>query len=233
MTDTSNETAGRVIIIGGHGKIALLAAPRLTAEGFTVDSIIRNPDHAGDVEAAGAKPIVLSIEEASVVDLEQVFAGAAAVVFSAGAGGGNPARTNAVDFEAASRAIEAAERSGVQRFVMVSYSRADVDIESLDPDHSFFPYAKAKHDADARLRESSLDYTILGPGMLTLEPATERLQLVDEHGRIDGRDPEGDDRNTSRDNVAAVIAHVVQHGTAVRDTIRFYDGDTPIADAIP
>lgn len=229
MTNTEGK---KVVILGGHGKIALLAAPRFANAGYAIDSVIRNPDHSADIVEAGANPVVLSIEEASVDDLQKAFEGADAVVFSAGAGGGNAARTNAVDFEAAARAIEAAERSGVQRFVMVSYSRADVDVDRLDESDSFYPYAKAKHDTDARLRESSLDYTILGPGMLTLDPATERLQLVDEHGRIEGRDPEGTAANTSRDNVAAVIVYVVAQAAAIRDTVRFYDGGTPITDAI-
>lgn len=228
----SNSTGKKVVILGGHGKIALLAAPKFANAGYAVDSIIRNPDHSADITEAGANPVVLSIEEASVEDLQRVFEGADAVVFSAGAGGGNPARTHAVDFEGATRAIEAAERSGVQRFVMVSYSRADVDVERLEESDSFYPYAKAKRDADAKLRESSLDYTILGPGKLTLDPATERLQLVDEHGRIDGHEPEGNAANTSRENVAAVIVYVIEQGTAIRDTVRFYDGGTPITDAI-
>ena len=232
MTDTAGQQTKRVVILGGHGKIALLAAPKLATAGYAVDSVIRNPDHRGDVEAAGAEPVELSIEDASVEQLADLFAGADAVVFSAGAGGGDPARTHAVDYEAAVRSIDAAERSGVQRYVMVSYSRADVDVDSLDPGDSFYPYAKAKHDADARLRSSTLDYTILGPGMLTLDRASGAVRLVDEHGRIDGRAPEGDERNTSRENVADVIVHVIEQGAAARDTVRFYDGDVEIGDAI-
>lgn len=235
MTDTTQTTgqkSKRVVILGGHGKIALLAAPKFAAAGYTVDSAIRNPDHRADVESAGANPVELSIEEASVEDFADLFAGADAVVFSAGAGGGDPKRTHAVDYEAAARSIEAAEKSGVRRYVMVSYSRADVDIDSLDPDDGFYAYAKAKHDADARLRESSLDYTILGPGMLTLDAASKSLRLVDNQGRIDGRDPEGDERNTSRENVAEVIVHVIDQGAAVRDTVRFYDGETAITEAV-
>ena len=44
----------RVAIIGGHGKVALLATPLLVADGHRVTGIIRNPDHAGEVEAAEA-----------------------------------------------------------------------------------------------------------------------------------------------------------------------------------
>ncbi|MGJ6979301.1 SDR family oxidoreductase [Aestuariimicrobium soli] len=213
----------RIVILGGHGKVALLAAPRLVAAGRSVDAVIRNPKHADDVRAAGANPVVLDIERATTVELAELFTGAEAVVFSAGAGGGNPARTHAVDFEAAVRSMDAAARAGVPRFVTVSYATADTDVDTLDPADSFFPYARAKHDADAYLRGTDLDWTILGPGRLTLDEAT---------GLID-RDLAHPTGATSRDNVAAVITHVVTTGAGSRETINFYDGEVPIAEAIP
>lgn len=218
----------RIVIIGGHGKVALLAAPKLKAAGYVVDSIIRNPGQSDGVRRAGGNPVVLDIESAGVDQLASAFKGAQAIVFSAGAGGGNPQRTHAVDYEAATRAMQAAEQAGVKRFVMVSYAGADRDVHRLDPSDSFYPYARAKHDADAKLRESALEWTILGPALLTLEPATGKIQLVESAG---GDWPE-DKRVTSRDNVAEVITHVIRTGAAKRQTVNFYDGDTPIAEAI-
>lgn len=218
----------RIVIIGGHGKVALLAAPKLKAAGYVVDSIIRNPGQSDGVRRAGGNPVVLDIESAGVDQLASAFKGAQAIVFSAGAGGGNPQRTHAVDYEAATRAMQAAEQAGVKRFVMVSYAGADRDVHRLDPSDSFYPYARAKHDADAKLRESALEWTILGPALLTLEPATGKIQLVESAG---GDWPE-DKRVTSRDNVAEVITHVIRTGAATRQTVNFYDGDTPIAEAI-
>ncbi|SEC53247.1 Nucleoside-diphosphate-sugar epimerase [Paramicrobacterium humi] len=222
----------RVVIIGGHGKVALLAAPELVNAGFTVSSLIRNPEHSDDVSAAGAQPVVLDIENADVDALAHEFSGAAAIVFSAGAGGGNPARTRAVDFDAATRSMRAAAQAGVPRFVMVSYARAGVDIDSLDERNSFYAYAQAKHDADAELRATDLDYTILGPGRLTLDAATGRIQLADASGDVPDQGFADDEKVTSRGNVAQVIAHVLAHDAAIRETVNFYDGATPIADAI-
>lgn len=222
----------RVVLIGGHGKVALLAAPKLVARGFAVDSLIRNPDHSAEITATGANPVVLDIENADVDQLANAFAGASAIVFSAGAGGGNKERTRAVDFDAAVRSIEAAKQAGVARFVMVSYSRALVDVDQLDPENSFYTYAKAKHDADAVLRESDLNYTILGPGALTLDPASKQIQLADEQGNVDGQAPASENGKVSRENVAEVITHVVETEAAVRATVNFYDGSTPITEAI-
>lgn len=223
----------RVVILGGHGKIALLAAPKLAEAGYAVESVIRNPEQAGDIEAAGGTAVVLDIEQATTDQLADAFSGAAAVVFSAGAGGGSPERTRAVDRDAAVRAMAAAEQAGVARFVMVSYARAGVDLARLDPGDSFHPYAQAKHDADAHLRGTGLDYTILGPGRLTLEPATGSIQLADSHGEVAGRELDADAKVTSRANVAEAITHAIASSAAVRRTLNFYDGETPIAEALP
>ncbi|MNW24731.1 nucleoside-diphosphate-sugar epimerase [Arthrobacter sp. JUb115] len=222
----------RVVLIGGHGKVALLAAPKLVGRGYAVNSLIRNPEHAADISATGATPVVIDIESAGVDQLAQAFSGASAIVFSAGAGGGNEHRTRAVDYDAAVRSMQAAKQAGVDRFVMVSYSRALVDVDSLDPANSFYTYAKAKHDADAYLRGTELDYTILGPGALTLEPASQRVVLADKAGKVNGADVEGEASQTSRENVAEVITHVVANNAARRSTVNFYNGNMPIVEAI-
>lgn len=224
--------ADRVIILGGHGKIALMATPKLKEAGYSVDSVIRNPDQTAEVEAAGANPVVLDIETADTDKLAELFTGAKAVVFSAGAGGGSPERTRSVDFEAAKRSIDASAQAGVDRYVIVSYSTAAIDLDRVDPDSSFYPYVEAKHGADEYLRASSLDYTILGPGGLTLEPSNGSLTLADDRGEVDGQTPDSDSKVTSRELVADVMTHVIAKNAAVGETVNFYDGDTPIADAV-
>lgn len=222
----------RVVILGGHGKVALLAAPKLAAAGFAVDSVIRNPEQAADIEAADAHPVALDIETADTDVLAEVFAGADAIVFSAGAGGGSPERTKAVDLEAAKRAVDAAEQAGVKRFVMVSYATVGIDLDRIDPSNSFYPYVEAKHGADAYLRNSDLDYTILGPGHLTLDPSNALVTIADERGNIEGRTPGEGQGVTSRELVADVITYVIVNDAAVRETVNFYDGSVPLAEAI-
>ncbi|MGP6173583.1 NAD(P)H-binding protein [Corynebacterium sp. A21] len=222
----------RVVILGGHGKVALLATPKFRELGFTVANVIRNPEHESEVKRVGGTPVILDIEHASVDELTEVFRGARAVVFAAGAGGGNPERTHTVDYEAAVRSMAAAEQAGVKRYVMVSYATSDIDPERVPESNSFFPYVRAKHDADEQLRATNLDYTILGPGALTLEQASGKLTLADAAGRIEGREPAGNESDTSRDNVAAVMVHVIKERVAVGEKVNFYDGETPIAEAL-
>ncbi|MGC5629284.1 SDR family oxidoreductase [Georgenia sp. Z1344] len=208
-----------VIVLGGHGKVALLLHPLLVERGDSVDAVIRNPEHADEIRAAGANPVVADIEHLSTEELTDLISGHDAVVFSAGAGGGNPQRTYAVDRDAAIRSMDAAKAAGVSRYVMVSYVGAGPD-HGVPEDSSFFPYAESKSAADEHLRASGLDWTILGPGGLTLEEPSGRITVTDTSGE------------TSRANVAAVAAAALETPSAIGRTINFHDGDTPIADAL-
>lgn len=212
-----------VAIIGGHGKVALILAQQLTAGGHDVTSIVRNPDHTDDVASTGATPAVADVEQLSVAQIADLLEGHDAVVWSAGAGGGSPERTYAVDRDAATRAMDAAEVAGAKRFVMVSYFGAGQD-HGIPEDDPFHAYAQAKADADDRLRASALDWTIVGPGALTEEEATGRIDVST--GERDG------DHQTSRANVALVVAAVLDDPSTVGKKIDFSDGHTPIPDAL-
>ena len=161
----------RIVIVGGHGKVALLLAPILAARGDDVVALIRDPAQSADVAAAGAVPKVLSVEEASTEDLAGAFAGADAIVWTAGAGGkGGPGRTDAIDRAAAIRSMDAASRAGVRRYVMVSWVGSHGD-DPLPANHPLRNYALAKLAADRHLVETDLEWTIVGPETLTLEGA--------------------------------------------------------------
>jgi uncharacterized protein YbjT (DUF2867 family) len=209
----------RVIVIGGHGKVALHLARILTERGDEVSSVFRNPDHSDEVAATGATPVVADIEQLDTAALANLLAGHDAVVFSAGAGGGDPARTYAVDRDAAIRVIDAAGQAGVRRFVMVSYFGAGPE-HGVPPDDPFFAYADAKAAADAYLRSGELAWTVLGPGRLTLEPATGRIALGEEKGQV------------SRADVALAVAAALADDSTIRRTIEFNNGDLPIAEAL-
>lgn len=212
----------RIIVIGGHGKVALLAAPLLVADGHDVTSVVRNPEHVGDVEATGATAAVLDVENASTEQIADLVRGADVVVWSAGAGGGTPERTYAVDRDAAIRSMEATERAGVSRYVMVSYFGAGPD-HGVPEDSPFHAYAEAKTTADAHLQGTGLAWTILRPSTLTTKGATGHIESGDEvvAGRV------------SRDNVAHVLRSVVAHpDTTAGRVIAFNDGHQAIDEAV-
>ena len=218
-------STSRIVIIGGHGRVALLAAPLLVAGGHEVTSIIRDPAQADDVAATGASPLVLSVEAASTEELTRALDGADAVVWSAGAGGkGGPERTDAVDRAAAIRSMEAAAAAGARRYIMVSFITAYGEVPE---NHPLRAYAIAKIAADRHLQTTGLDWTILGPGRLTLDEPTGAITV--------GRTAPGGssaDAPTSRANVARVIAAVLAEPASIGRVIPFRDGDTPIAQAV-
>jgi nucleoside-diphosphate-sugar epimerase len=213
-----------VVIAGGHGKIALLLERLLSARGDTVSGIIRNPAHAADLEAAGAVPVVLDLERASVDQLAEVVRGADAVVFAAGAGpGSGAARKQTVDHDAAVLLADAAEAAGVRRYVMVSAIAADD--RSLDDgyDEVFRAYIRAKSAADADVRaRAGLRTTIVRPGGLTDEPGTGTVTIAESTGR--GTIPRAD--------VAGVLLAVLDRPDTAGRTFEVIGGDTPITAAV-
>lgn len=211
----------RVVIAGGHGQIALHLERLLAARGDTAVGIIRNPDHAPDLLEAGATPVVLDLESASVDQVSAAISGADAVVFAAGAGpGSGAARKDTVDRAAAVLLADAAQAAGVRRYVMVSAYGAD----SYDPDSSevFQVYLRAKSEADADLRRRDLDWTIVRPGGLTDAAPAGLVTVGDSVGR--GSIPRAD--------VAAVLVAVLDRADTVGKQFELIGGPTPIADAL-
>ena len=211
----------RIAIIGGHGKVALHLARILTADGHQVSSLFRNPGHSADVESTGAEPVVADVENLSTDEIAELLKGHDAVVWSAGAGGGSAERTYAVDRDAAIRSMDAAEAAGARRYVMVSYFGAGQN-HGVPEDDSFYAYAQAKADADEHLMAGNLDWTILGPSALTMDPGTGRIETGE--GVTGGE--------VSREDVAAVAAEVLSRPATVGLRIEFNNGPTPVGEAL-
>ncbi|MCC3769871.1 NAD(P)H-binding protein [Streptomyces sp. UNOC14_S4] len=213
----------RIVIAGGHGQIALRLERLLHARGDEVAGVIRRPEQAGALLAAGAEPVVCDLETASVGDLVRHLESADAAVFAAGAGpGSGAARKDTVDRAAAALFADAAEAAGVRRFLVVSSMGADREpAEGTDPVFAAYLRAKGAADADVRAR-AGLDWTILRPGALTDDPGTGRVALGESTGR----------GAVTRDDVAAVLAALLDEpGTAGR-TLELIEGDTPVTEAV-
>jgi uncharacterized protein YbjT (DUF2867 family) len=207
-----------VVIAGGHGKIALRLGRLLSERGDRARSLIRNPDHAADVEAVGAEPVRFDLEKDD--DLASVVRGADAVVFAAGAGpGSGPERKRTVDYGGAVKLVDAAREGGVRRYLMISSIGAD------DPSagsEEMRPYLQAKADADAALVASGLDYTIVRPGFLTDDPGTARVTAG----------PDVERAEIPREDVAAVLVGALDQPRTIGKTFVVVSGDTPIPDAL-
>jgi uncharacterized protein YbjT (DUF2867 family) len=210
----------RTVIAGGHGQIALRLERLLAARGDGAVGLIRNPEHAADLSAAGAEPVVADLEHVSVASLAAQLAGADAVVFAAGAGpGSGDGRKQTVDLGASVLLADAAEAAGVRRFIQVSSMGADR--EDLGSD-TFSIYLRAKAAAEADLRGRDLDWTILRPGALTDEPGTGRVRLAPKTGRAP----------IPRDDVAAVLLALLDAPTTLGMTLELTSGDQLVGDAV-
>lgn len=207
----------RVVVAGGHGQIARQLHPLLVAQGHAVRALIRNPDHAGAVRATGAEPLVCDLEAES--DLAEAVGAADAVVFAAGAGPGSSAeRKWSLDRDGAVKLIRAARDNGIPRYVMVSV----INPEEPRGGEVFRTYLRAKAEADAALRASGLDWTIVRPGRLTDEAPTGRVTAGPDVARADI--PRGD--------VAAVLAAVLETPDTVGCQFNVVSGGDPVVDAV-
>jgi uncharacterized protein YbjT (DUF2867 family) len=213
----------RVVIAGGHGKIALLTEKLLATRGDTVTGLIRNPDHEADVRATGAEPAVIDLEDTTVDAVAAHLHGVDAVIFAAGAGPGSGVdRKTTVDRDAAVLLADAAGVAGVRRYLMVSAMGAD-DEPGDDVDEVFAAYLRAKREADTVVRErGDLDATIVRPGGLTDDPGTGSVRVAESTGR--GTIPRAD--------VAAVLVALLDDPQTAGVTFEVISGDTGIDDAV-
>ncbi|GGY25883.1 SDR family oxidoreductase [Streptomyces omiyaensis] len=211
----------RIVIAGGHGRIALRLERLLSAGGHEAVGLIRRPEQAEDLRTAGAEPVVLDLESASLEEVAEVLRGADAAVFAAGAGpNSGAARKDTVDRGAAVLFADAAERAGVRRFLVVSSMGADARHPG---DDVFDVYLRAKGAADDAVRaRPGLEWTVLRPGMLTDDAGTGLVRLEARTGR--GPIP--------RDDVAAVLAELVDSPGTAGLTLELVTGSTPVTVAV-
>jgi uncharacterized protein YbjT (DUF2867 family) len=212
----------RVVIAGGHGKIALRLERLLADRGDTAVGLVRNPAHFDDVRAAGGEPVLCDLELASADEVAEAMRDSDAVVFAAGAGpGSGAARKDTMDRAGAALLADAAQRAGVRRYLLVSAMGAD-RASAPGTDQVFAAYLRAKAVSEDDLRGRDLDWTILRPGRLIDDPGTGRVRLAESPVPF-GAVP--------RDDVAAVLVTLLDTPASSGRTLELVAGDTPIQDA--
>jgi uncharacterized protein YbjT (DUF2867 family) len=210
-----------VAVAGGHGKIALRLLRLLSERGDRARGLIRNREQAPDLEAVGALAVGADLENLDADAIGREIAGADAVVFAAGAGpGSGPARKRTVDYGGAVKLIEAAQRQGIRRYLLISAMGV------RDPGargDQMRPYYEAKLEADKALTDSGLDYTIVRPGRLTDDPGTGKIEVAE---RLERRG------EIPRDDVAATLIACLDAPDTIGKSFDLIGGETPIPEAI-
>lgn len=209
-----------VAIAGAHGSIAMRLTGLLASEGHTVIGLIRNPDHASDVSRQGASPVVCDLEQVTVDEVAEAIKGADAAIFAAGAGpGSGAARKLTMDRDGAVKLLDACTAADVPRFQIVSSVGAE---RPPTGDDAFSVYLQAKAQADEAVQASDRDWTIVRPGRLTDDRGTGRLRIQSAPFR----------GSVSRDDVAAVLAHLLRDPRFWRRVLYVNDGEQTIEQAL-
>jgi uncharacterized protein YbjT (DUF2867 family) len=198
----------KVLVAGAHGKTARRLVRMLAEGGHEVRGLVRKEDQMPDVEADGAEPLLVNLEVGEVEGaVGRAVEECDAIIFAAGAGpGSGAARKETMDYGGAVKLVEAAEKHGVRRYLMLSSMGAG---NPGGGSEVMQPYLLAKARADERLQESDLDYTIIRPGSLTNEEGTGRIEAAEALGRRG---------EISRDDVARTFAEALEMRNTYRKT---------------
>ncbi|OUM90443.1 SDR family oxidoreductase [Caldibacillus debilis] len=210
----------KVLLIGANGKVGRQVVDMLQGhERHTVRAMVRKPEQWEALRNKGIEAVLADLE-GTVDEIAEAARGCDAIVFSAGSGGHTgPDKTLLVDLDGAVKAMEAAEKIGIKRFVIVSTFQAH-NRENWPEDLK--PYYVAKHYADRMLMNSGLNYTIIRPGYLRDEPGT---GLVTAAENLKGG-------SIPREDVARTIVQTLDEPNTYRKAFDLMAGDTPIAEAL-
>ncbi len=223
-----------VVIAGGHGKIGLRLAALLTGRGDLVTSVVRNPDHRGDVETTGASVALVDLESASAATLAVHLDGADAVVFAAGAGpGSDVARKDTVDRAAALLLADAARIAGVRRYLLVSATGVDTP-PVAGTGEAWAAYLLAKKAAEDAVRATDLEWTILRPGRLTDDPGTGKVLLAPPPAARSASmvGSESSSSAITRDDTAAVLAALLDTPGTAGQVLELQQGEIGDVEAV-
>ncbi|KAL3233723.1 hypothetical protein RNJ44_03763 [Nakaseomyces bracarensis] len=220
----------RVAVVGANGKVGrlLINLMKNQKSNFATPlALVRKEEQVKYFQdEVGVDASLTSIESATVPELQNALKGCDAVVFSAGAGGQSMERIFTVDLEGCAKVIEACEKTGISRFIIVSAIKAED--RSFWWDTSLRSYYIAKKAADLYVRQSNLDWTILHPGFLGTDPAKGKLVQVDQ---IETK--KDNNYHIERADVAQFIVDALLNPEkTVKKTIPLANGDVPIKDFI-
>lgn len=211
----------KVFIVGAAGGVGHRLVPQLVQRGHEALAMHRNPEQTEELAGLGATPVAGDLLKLDVDGLAKLMSGSDVVVFTAGAGGkGGMEMTNAIDGRGLEMSVAAAQQAGVRRFLQVSAFPEAGRGKGLS--ERFENYMAVKKRTDVHLVESGLDWVILRPGTLTDAAGDGKVRLgpAITYGEV------------ARDNVATVLAELVDRPEAQRLIIELTDGDTLAADAL-
>lgn len=220
----------KVLLIGANGQIGQIITEKMEhSDQFDLTAAYRKDYQINEAQARGIDVAKVDLEK-DMKHLEEVMVGIDAVIFAAGSGGSTSAdKTMMVDLDGAVKAIEAARRKDVDRFLMISAmnsNRREVWSYGLEGSDTAGYYHAAKYYADRWLMDSGLDYTIIRPSGLLNESGTGKVE-ASEHIETDGKD-----MTIPREDVASVVLESLRSDHTRNKAFDLNSGEQQIADAI-
>ncbi|WP_164667304.1 SDR family oxidoreductase [Virgibacillus doumboii] len=210
----------KVLVIGANGQIGQHLVDLLqNSDEHKLRAMVRKEEQRDALQEKGVEAVLADLE-GSVEAIAEAAKGCDAVVFTAGSGGSTGAdKTLLVDLDGAIKSVEAAEKAGVDRFVMVSGYQAN---NRENWNEKIKHYYVAKHYADETLKNSSLNYTILRPGGLLNEPGTGKIAAAEQlqPGSI------------PREDVARTIVAALNEEKTYKQSFDLMSGETEIDDVL-
>lgn len=170
MINKELHSGQQVLVTGATGFLGGALARRLAADGARVRALVRSPQKAASLRQQGIEIVQGDLNSPDA--LRRACAGCTVVFHVAAALSGSYAAQYAANVEGTRMLLDAAEETGVNRFVHVSsisvYGyRVNGDItEATAPAPGADPYPQTKTEAEAVVRDGSLPFTIIRPGMI-------------------------------------------------------------------
>lgn len=210
----------KVLVVGANGQIGQHFVNLLKdSQEHSPKAMVRKQEQAESFRNSGVEAVLADLE-GNVEALAAAAEGCDAIVFTAGSGGKTgPEKTLLIDLDGAVKTAEAAEKAGIQRFIMVSAIQAH---KRENWSEALKPYFVAKHYADRMLMNSNLNYTIIRPGGLTNESGSGKIAAAENLERA----------TIPREDVASTILAALSEEKTFKRAFDLVAGERPIADAL-
>ncbi|WP_353989870.1 NAD(P)H-binding protein [Pediococcus argentinicus] len=206
----------KIFIVGASGRIGTKLANYLADQGHTVIAGSRHPQA---FESENITSIEFDLHD-SVENLAKKVGKVDAIYFVAGSRSKDLLQTDAYG---PVKLAQVATENGITRFILLS------SIFATQPDHwnddflaQIPDYNIAKYFADRWIIDhSKLNYTILQPGALLEEPATNKIDVyVKETGK------------NSIDDVVTVLGELLELKNSYKKVVPMHSGSLPINQAL-
>ena len=206
-----------IALIGATGRTGRLVAEKLHRAGTPFRALLRDEAQRAHFEGLGASPVIVDLTQ----DFCAALAGVHTVIFAAGSAETEGAeQERQIDRDAIIKAVTCAKQYGADRFIVVSTLLAYAPERAPD---ALKHYAQMKRASDDYLIRSGLDYLVLRPGTLTMEPGTGTIEIT--------TDAQSARASVSREDVADVVLETLRVGL-FNTIVGFAGGSEPIGDAV-